>query len=47
MKNWDICTVRHSNGTYSTYNDKFTNGLGARVISEYSEYIICQVIIEV
>ena len=47
MKNWDICTVKYSNGTYSTYNDKFTNGLGALIISEYSKHTICQVIIEV
>lgn len=40
-------TVKHSDGTYHTYNDKFTNGLGALAISEYSEYTICQVIIEV
>ena len=39
-------TVKHSNGTYRTYSDKFTNGLGKLAISEYSEYIICQVIIE-
>ena len=39
-------TVKHSDGTYRTYNDKFTTGLGALVISEYSKYTICQVIIE-